>query len=868
MAAVVVVAQHLWPSPAGHLAHLVVQLLGSFLLPAWATRRWRDERSGSMALVSVYAWITAVCSVAWPLTGQINGPLGAGNPWDIVFLAALPLGVVGLGVLCFSGLNRTSWLRLASDAFVVASAMLFTGWLTWFAVPRQTGQLDGLRIASLLPSFGYVAALGVLAAVMASRHAKRGLGWVAAAAGSALVCDTAAVLDMGPTDQPHLLVLLSWALTPYMLLGAVMTVGSQEPSGNRRPGRRRAHVFGSILLNVVAIVGLLVRGGSLDDTVVITLLLLLGIAVVVNQLAVSAEIDGLLFLNEEHLERLRASEARFRTAFDGAPVGIAILEDGLFSDVNPALEQIVGRSRRELVGSPYRDLVSEETLPPAIESDWNLLTDETSTRSAEVPLEHPDGTTTWCRVTVARSEETPAPRFIAIVEDTTERRAARERLAHLAVFDQLTGLPNRRTFVERLNEALESPEGAGVAVGFLDLDRFKVVNDSLGHAVGDRVLVVLAERIREALGDRGLVARFAGDEFTLLLPDCDRSRARTLLDEVRAALAQPVPVGDGVLHHPTASIGVCWLPAGEGDSETALARADAAMYRAKAKGRNQIDFYDAASDDAEAHLRVVSDLHRALERQELRAHYQPIVDLASGRTVGFEALVRWQHPRHGLLAPAAFIDAAEESGLIVEVGGWMLAEAVGQLRTWRSRFPHESLTISVNVAARQLTEPFVDQVRGVLERTGVDPRSVWLEITETALMVDVRQAESVLAGLHRLGVHLTVDDFGTGYSSLTYLSRFPVDGLKIDRSFTEGAGIDAQADAICEGVTSLANALGLRTVAEGIELPEQWARLRSFGCRCGQGYLFGRPVPAEQAVRHIGRVAGAEEAVLTPGRAR
>jgi diguanylate cyclase (GGDEF)-like protein/PAS domain S-box-containing protein len=652
-----------------------------------------------------------------------------------------------------------------------------------------------------------------------------------------------------------------------MLTGAMSTVGVDEPSmsPSSKPARRR-YVIGSVALAVAGVASVLLRGGSLDHGVTAGLILIFGIAIVVNQAAVSAEVAALMATNDESLNRLRVSEERFRTAFDGAPVGIAIIEQGLFQDVNPALQQFLGRTRDELVGAHFREIIGADELPLATEDDWKVLTETTSTRSTEVPLHQADGTTSWYSVTVARNPDLSVRRAIAIVEDITERRATRQRLAHLAIYDQLTGLPNRRSFMEALGNSLAATSGRGVGVAFLDLDRFKVINDSLGHAVGDKMLVVLAKRISDAVGDHGIAARFAGDEFTILLPDIDRADAAVVLDGVQDALGVPIHLGDGVTDHPTASIGIAWFPPGHGDPETALARADAAMYRAKAKGRNLIEFFDIATDDAASQLRIFSELHSALERQEFRAFYQPLIELDTGRTVGFEALVRWQHPRLGLLEPSAFIEAAEESGLIVEVGEWMLREALGQLATWQRQFPGQRLTISVNLAARQISEPFVEVLTDVLAVTGIDPTLVWLEITETALMVDIRMAESVLGRLRQMGVHLTVDDFGTGYSSLTYLSRFPVEGLKIDRSFTEGLGHDPQADAICEGVTSLGNALGLRCVAEGIERPEQWEAMRAVGCPYGQGYLFGRPAPVEVAATYVERVA--DVGALTPAPTR
>jgi EAL domain-containing protein (putative c-di-GMP-specific phosphodiesterase class I) len=315
---------------------------------------------------------------------------------------------------------------------------------------------------------------------------------------------------------------------------------------------------------------------------------------------------------------------------------------------------------------------------------------------------------------------------------------------------------------------------------------------------------------------------------------------------VQAALGEPLMLAEGIETYPTASVGVAFAAPGD-EVDDLMGRADAAMYRAKERGRNTFELYDEAIDaGAHAELRLVGELHRALEREEFRLYYQPVVDARTADVTGFEALIRWQHPERGLLAPGEFIEAAEASGLITPIGDWVMREALGQLATWRAAEPERRLTMAVNVAARQVSDALPDTVVAILAETGVEADLVWLELTESALMFNSRNAESVMGQLRDLGVHMSVDDFGTGYSSLTYLQRLPIEGIKLDRSFVAGLGSRQRDEAICTAVLSLGHALGLRTVAEGVETELQLHRLLAMGCEQAQGYLFGRPAPATE----------------------
>ncbi|HEX8906937.1 MAG TPA: bifunctional diguanylate cyclase/phosphodiesterase, partial [Longimicrobiaceae bacterium] len=425
--------------------------------------------------------------------------------------------------------------------------------------------------------------------------------------------------------------------------------------------------------------------------------------------------------------------------------------------------------------------------------------------------------------------------------------------------DALTGLPNRALFEDRLRHALDllrrHPD-RGFAVMMLDLDRFKRVNDSFGHLAGDRLIGAVAVRLRAAMRDGDTVARFGGDEFALLLDGvADAGEALRGAERVQAELARPFAL-EGHELVVTPSIGIALGRAGAEHPEELLREADTAMYRAKERGGARCEVYDRAMHAlALARLRVETELRRALDRGELCALYQPIVAVADGRVVGFEALARWRHPERGMLAPAAFLDVAEETGLIVQVDRRVLREACERLGGWRARHPELEPRITVNLSPRQLAEPgLADALAATFAETGVEVDWVRLEITEDGLVG--RAEEAVLAELRARGIHLVVDDFGTGYSSLGYLHRLPISALKVDRSFMSGG---AENFAIVGAVVTLAHHLGMDVVVEGIERPEQLERVRALGADYAQGYLFSPPVEAEAAEALLARrFAGAE----------
>jgi diguanylate cyclase (GGDEF)-like protein len=425
-----------------------------------------------------------------------------------------------------------------------------------------------------------------------------------------------------------------------------------------------------------------------------------------------------------------------------------------------------------------------------------------------------------------------------------ERKRAEVQLAHQALHDPLTGLPNRTLFLDRLELALARSKRLekAVAVLFLDLDRFKVINDSLGHEAGDRLLVELAARLQGVLRPGDTVARFGGDEFTVLCDEISGERDAVLIAErVAEAVSAPFLL-DETEAFLTASSGIA-LAGAETRAEALIRDADAAMYRAKEKGRARYELFDEVMRArAVERLETENALHRAIERGEFRVHYQPAVDLETGRAVAVEALVRWDSPKFGLLGPEEFISLAEETGLILPLGSAVLHEACRQWQLWNARGSGQTPRMSVNLSARQLGQPdLVQTVASVLAETGIDPSSLCLEITESVVVEDAEGALRTLQALKDQGVQIGLDDFGTGYASLSLLKRLPVDILKVDRSFVGGLGSDPADAPIVSAVVRLAHELGLTAIAEGVENAEQVAELRAIGCRYAQGFFFARP---------------------------
>ena len=557
-------------------------------------------------------------------------------------------------------------------------------------------------------------------------------------------------------------------------------------------------------------------------------------------------------------QALHASEARFRAVFEGAAIGIGMADlEGNILQVNGALLRMFGVSEPTLRSRNVREWTHPDDAPQTWRLYDELVQGEREHYHLEKAFYRPDGTVLWTNLTVSLLRDADGdPQYqLALMEDTTERRLLNLRLRYEATHDALTGLPNRTFFFERLEKALGAGEGQRFGLCYLDLDGFKTINDSLGHAAGDRLLVEVADRLQSCATAPGeMVARLGGDEFVALTTGPDtQHEVDELAGRIMNALLAPISV-DGRELTVRGSIGIVEGPAGERSPAEVLRSADITMYRAKSAGGNRFELADAEAD-ARAITRhgLTTALPTALERGEFFIEYQPLVHLGDGSVRGAEALVRWLHPQHGVLGPDRFIPLAEHTGLFVPLGRWVLEQSVRQAREWREMQGGEAagpLRINVNLSPCQLTHPgLVQDTVDILERTGVAPDALCLEVTESALIGADDDLLKPLRRLAEMGVDIALDDFGTGYSNLANLRRLPVSILKLDRSFTQSMQqfpADPVDLKIVEGIVSLAHSLDLAVTVEGVETGAQAEQLRILGCDTAQGWYYARPGPPER----------------------
>jgi diguanylate cyclase (GGDEF)-like protein/PAS domain S-box-containing protein len=766
---------------------------------------------------------------------------------DIVYLAMYPLLIVGLSLLVR---KRTPGRDHASllDAAIITCGLGLLSWVV-LIVPYVRSDSMGIveRLTSIAYPLGDVALLAIAVRLAVGSGRRPPAFWLLAASIVPLLTADSfyGYLNLAGTWHEHNPVDIGW-IAFYIGWGAAalhpsmreLSLGAVSSS---RVTRRRLVLIGSAALIPPAVLFVQQLLGSVVDAAAIAITAAVLFALVLSRTAgLAREVAD------------TRSEARFRSLVNNASDAIIVVDDGgRIRYQTPSAERLLGREVAELLGQPIGDLLLE-----ADERQLRVFLSTIGTNAvAEWTVRTDDGTLLDVEVVVADlRRDADVNGVVLTMRDITERKALDAELRRQALHDTLTGLPNRSLFHDRTAHALSRAERrpGDVAVLFLDLDDFKVVNDSLGHPAGDEILMAVASRLASKLKAGDTFARLGGDEFAVLLEGGDNVslQAEAVADRLQGALGDPFPIG-GESITVRASIGIAIGRPGTDSPSGLLRDADLAMYLAKHNGKGRFErFTPEMHEKAIRRLEIASELRGAIDNGELVLFYQPIVAVATGRPLGVEALVRWNHPRHGLTSPNEFIPVAESTGLVVPLGRWVLEEACRQTREWQlAGVADECFYVSVNLSARHLHDPaVVDDIVHALDASGLPPGALLVEVTESALVENLDPSGTRLRELKNLGVRVAIDDFGTGYSSLARLSTFPLDVVKIDKSFVDRLTGDRDGEAMVRAVVDLSHTLGMKAIAEGVEHPEQAIALERLGCTMAQGYLFAGPMTAADVV--------------------
>ncbi|OLE28552.1 MAG: hypothetical protein AUG44_07155, partial [Actinobacteria bacterium 13_1_20CM_3_71_11] len=728
-----------------------------------------------------------VADVAYNIVSARYGSVPTPSAIDLSYLAFYPLVALGLWLLVRHRTHGVGGSGVAIDALVTAGAVGMVMWLLVRPSVLESGQTVAATLVNLAYPLGDLVLL-----VLTVRLAIGGGRWTGALRLLGLSLGLTTVADLAYLALTARTEFTTGSATDLLWLAGYVTFGAAGlhpsmrrlsepvPAGPVRLSRGRVVLLGAAMLVVpVAPAVSALRDHSVDLAVFVA-----GSAGL--YLLILARIVGVVRQHEHTLRAEQGSQRRFRAIVDASSDIVTLnTAEGVITWCAPSIERITGFQPEDLVGTRSREFAHPDDAA-IIERLAQAIAVPGSSAHADIRLRMRDGSYRVFQATAQNLLHDPDVNSIVLTGlDVTERRQLSDELHRRAFRDDLTGLANRALFTDRLHHALlRRPDpDRDIAVIFVDLDDFKTINDSLGHQAGDTLLTQVAARLPAALRPADTIARLGGDEFAVLLEDTDEAQAQQVAGRLLGELAAPFRV-EGRDVFVAASIGITTGRHGNGDPEVLLRNADIAMYQAKHAGKNRHALYRPSMHVAAiARLELLADLQRALERDEFVLHYQPVVDLGTGRLVSVEALVRWHHPRRGMVSPAEFIPLAEESGFIEPLGRWVLREACRQLTRWHQRHATR-FSVAVNVSFRQLASAgFVDEVAEVLRETGLDPAHLVLELTETAFMADVDTAESKLAALRALGIRIAIDDFGTGYSSLSYLDRYPIDMIKIDRSF-------------------------------------------------------------------------------------
>ncbi len=831
----------------GPVRAAAVGLAGALAVLACLRRAWGEDGARRRL-----GWRVVAVAVAMAvLASLVHRPEWLALAAAVALVAAVAAGLV---VLCGVPTDRGARWRAALDTALVA------GCLTWLAFGLPVGRpvaLIGLAGAALvgLTRCGYpggppIRTLWPLVAAALLDVVVRSAGSGLAPGGRALLATAALGL----------------------VAAAAGADGTRGDDPRRVPWREAAAVAALVtpLTAILVRLDLLTMAGErMPYRLGLGLLGVCGLAVVRLVVARADELRGVRTLESRVAQQTLAragQETWFRELVQHSSDIITVVDPvGLVRYQSPSVGGLLGYDPNHWVGLPLAGL-----LPPGEVRRVEAVLAEAarrpgSTRTVDCPLRHASGR--WCEAETIVTSMVDHPDIRGLVlntRDVSERKQLEEQLTRAAFHDPLTGLANRALFRDRVEQALAERGGDAVAVLFCDLDGFKAVNDTQGHAVGDQLLGLVAERLLRCVRPVDTVARLGGDEFAVLVPGAEAGPAAVgVAERIAAVLARPFVV-DGRELYVGASMGIASTATGADRADVLLRNADLAMYRAKAAPDvPHVVFAPQMHDVLAARVAVEHDLRQALAQGQLDVHYQPTVDLRTGRMVGVEALLRWWHPTRGPISPEEFIPVAEESGLITPIGEWVLDRCLRQAVSWQQLCDDGPFPVAVNISMRQLQPSLLETLTGLLARTGLPAASLTLEMTESVLLERTDDVIRLLRELKALGVRLAIDDFGTGYSSLSYLTRFPVDVLKIDRGFVErlgGGAPDGGSAELTRSIVSLGRSLGLVTVAEGVQTGEQLAALREMGCDLGQGYLFARPVAAMGITELLALRGGADPA--------
>ena len=749
-------------------------------------------------------------------------------------------------------------------ALDVGVSLLLGAMMSWFLLRHSSGGVDlvfflretpallvlpGLELLTLV-------AFGSLYARIPDRESRWGVLLFASGLSAQFLCHAFEAWQPGADTVIGTLFDGTGAL--LVMLGTLSAYNSPTRKLHEPPvvpGTLRNSVlpYSSVLVGSVMLIEFTADAGNDELTTYLAVMLVMMVLVIARQ-AITVREDA---VRSSLLARV-ASETRFQSLVQHSSDLVTIIDGSdTIRYTSPAITRVFGYEPSKLEGRPLRELVHPDDVVAMLQFLSDAVKPGQHADMSHWRMRHAGGS--WCRVENVAVNLLTDPTVSGLVlttRDVTQRVALEDQLVHRAFHDGLTGLANRALFSNRVEQAMlrASRTALRTTVLFLDLDDFKEINDSLGHAAGDSLLMLGADRLRACLRAGDTAARLGGDEFAVLLEECDDDgeEAMHIAARISQAFARSFVIEDREAFS-TASIGVAISATGD-TAEDLLRNADLAMYLAKRRGKARVEqFARHMHDEVVERLDLLSDLRCAIERNELQLEYQPIVDLETRTVTGLETLVRWNHPKRGLISPVDFIPLAEQSGLIVAIGRWVLLHACAHARHWSRTLPElQPVTVTVNLSARQLGDVnLLDDVANALRVAGLRRNQLVLELTESTLLGNSEETVSILTALKALGVRLAIDDFGTGYSSLSYLHRFPVDVLKIDRSFVEGVADGPGGSALASAVVALGNSLGLRTVAEGIENEAQFEVLASLGCKFGQGFLFSRPLPPSQVINYL-----------------